>query len=386
MKLPHSTILNPAAGRASPLTGRGTNGPKPLQEIAGFGSNPGALRAWTHVPHGLPAGAPLVVVLHGCTQNAADYDTGAGWSQLADEQGFAVLYPEQQRNNNPNLCFNWFSPIDSRRDSGEALSVRQMIAWMVETHEIDEQRVFVTGLSAGGAMTSIMLAVYPEVFAGGAVIAGLPFGAVASVGDAFARMAGQGYPAEAELAALVRDASAHDGPWPSVSVWHGSADTTVHPSNSDRIIAQWRKLHGVDAEFSEVEQSGAHIRRIWRNRAAEVVLEQNIITGMTHGTPLKTQGADACGQAGPYMLEVGVSSSRAITQFWGLAGTGQARSMAAAGAKPAASASLAVAIPQVAKNVFRRVTAGAAQKGASSPAKGVGAVIEEALRAAGLMK
>ncbi|WP_327195408.1 alpha/beta hydrolase family esterase [Sphingobium sp. Ant17] len=91
-----------------------------LDDLQAFGSNPGALRARIYVPANLAKGAALVVVLHGCTQNAAGYDHGAGWSQLADEQGFALLFPEQQRSNNPNLCFNWFSPVDSRRNSGEA--------------------------------------------------------------------------------------------------------------------------------------------------------------------------------------------------------------------------------------------------------------------------
>ncbi len=368
----------------------GPTGSNRLRQIAGFGSNPGALRAWQYVPPGLRRSAPLVVVLHGCTQSAADYDTGAGWSQLADELGFAVLCPEQQRANNPNICFNWFSPIDSRRDSGEALSIRQMMAWMAETHDIDPQRVFVTGLSAGGAMTSIMLATYPEVFAGGAIIAGLPFGAVASVSDAFARMAGQGYPAGPELAALVQRASPHEGPWPVISVWQGSADATVSPSNADRIIAQWRSLHGAGAV--ETERSGGHTRHVWRNHAAQAVLEQHIIAGMGHGTPLQTRGPDACGKAGPYMLEVGISSTRAIAQFWGLAKAHGVHRRATADTKVAMTAPSPSAAPSptptpapapaaasVVNSTLERIPA-------AVRSKGVGGIIEDALRAAGLMK
>ena len=81
-----------------------------------FAPNPGALDALCHVPEGLADGAPLVVVLHGCTQNAAVYDRGSGWSALADRHGFALLYPQQRRANNSNLCFNWYSPADARRD------------------------------------------------------------------------------------------------------------------------------------------------------------------------------------------------------------------------------------------------------------------------------
>ena len=377
MKPDHPVILNLAAARATVGRGMGKNGTNRLQEIAAFGSNPGALRGWYHAPAALPGGAPLVVVLHGCTQNAADYDRSAGWSQLASELGFAVLLPEQTRANNANLCFNWFSPIDSRRDSGEALSIRQMIAWMADAHDIDAQRVFVTGLSAGGAMTSIMLATYPEVFAGGAIIAGLPYGAATSVGDAFARMAGQGYPDQSRLGALIREASPHAGPWPRISVWHGDADSTVAPANADRIIGQWRSLHGVDAASAEERHCGTHITRSWRNDTSQAVLEQHVISGMGHGTPLKTHGADGCGTPGPYMLEVGVSSTRDIARFWGLAEQVEGKRIATTTTTTTARA--APAIPTVATRAARLLPI-------RKPQKGIGAVIEDALRAAGLMK
>ena len=386
MKPLHSNIINLTGRRSSPVQRAKSSAATPLREISGFGSNPGALRAWAHVPPGLGADAPLVVVLHGCTQDAAEYDTGAGWSQLADELGFIVLLPEQQRSNNPNLCFNWFSPIDSRRDSGEALSIRQMIAWLVEAHDVDERRIFVTGLSAGGAMASIMLATYPELFAGGAIIAGLPFGTAASVADAFSRMAGNGFPDEDRLAALVRAASPHRGPWPRISVWHGSADSTVNPANADRIIDQWHALHGVDTAAFEEEHVGRHIRRVWRNDAAQVVMEHNIITGMGHGTPLKTHGADACGKAGPYMLEVGTSSTRAIAQSWGLGEmAGKPDTVTQITAPIAATPRVELAaIPKIAKSILAKTLPGRAPANAGN--KGVGQVIEDALRAAGLMK
>src|SRR5690242_11597610 len=147
-----------------------------LTELEKFGSNPGALVARVYIPEDLPRGAPLVVVLHGCTQNASVYDRGSGWSQLADRHGFAVLFPEQTRSNNVNLCFNWYQPGDARRGRGEAASIAQMVRTLVRNHALDADRLFVNGLSAGGAMTAVMLACYPELFAGGAIIAGLAFG------------------------------------------------------------------------------------------------------------------------------------------------------------------------------------------------------------------
>src|SRR4051794_18591597 len=101
-----------------------SHGTDRLVDLPAFGSNPGMLRARCYIPQDLPKAAPLVVVLHGCTQSAAAYDHGSGWSHLADRHGFALLFAEQQRGNNPNLCFNWFVEGDIKRDSGEALSIR----------------------------------------------------------------------------------------------------------------------------------------------------------------------------------------------------------------------------------------------------------------------
>src|SRR5262249_9541068 len=135
--------------------------------VKGFGSNPGNLRMFSYVPVMLQHPRALVVVLHGCGQTATGYDVGAGWSTLAKHYGFALLMPEQQASNNANGCFNWFNPEDIARERGEACSIRQMIARMAGDHGIDPHRIFITGLSAGGAMTSVMLANYPELFAAG---------------------------------------------------------------------------------------------------------------------------------------------------------------------------------------------------------------------------
>ena len=208
----------------------------PLVAKTGFGTNPGNLRMFSFAPESLQLSPALVVVLHGCGQNAAGYDLGAGWSTLAKHYRFALLMPEQQPSNNVNRCFNWFNPQDSKRGRGEASSIRQMITRMVRDHKIDKHRIFVTGLSAGGAMTSVMLASYPEVFAAGAIIAGLPYGVATNPREAAKRMFQSLARPASELGDLVRNASKHHGPWPKVSVWHGGADRTIDPANADEIV------------------------------------------------------------------------------------------------------------------------------------------------------
>ena len=381
------TVARLAAMRKMAAHANGPGAVDRLTDLEAFGSNPGALRARTYVPAGLSPRAPLVVVLHGCTQSAAGYDTGSGWSRLADKHGFALLFPEQSRANNPNLCFTWYAAEDSRRDSGEALSIRQMVARMVRTHSIDPDRVFVTGLSAGGAMTSVMLAIYPEVFAGGAIIAGLPYGGVNSVPQAFDRMRGQGYPAEAELAALVRRASGHQGPWPTISIWHGSGDATVNPSNAKAIVGQWRALHGLAAMPSRSDVVDGYPHRVWCDATGAELIEEYSITGMGHGTPLDTLGPDGCGTSGAYMLEASISSTRHIARFWGLTGD-EARAAAPRAEAPPRTEEAAprtLPVPRTIRAERIADPAPSAPPYGMAPS-GVGKVIEDALRAAGLMR
>lgn len=290
-----------------------------LEPFTGFGSNPGQLKSWIHVPDTIAVGAPLVVVLHGCTQTASGYDESSGWSRLADELGFIVLYPEQQRTNNPNLCFNWFSPADTARGQGEALSIRQMITAVQTRHHTHADKVFVNGLSAGGAMAAVMLATYPDVFAAGAVIAGLPYGIASTVPEAFDRMRGHGGPALASLAELVKNASTHNGPWPRLSVWHGSADNMVDQLNASALINQWLPLHDAPAAPSGVDTINGYPHRVWRDAGGRAVVEEYSVTGLGHGTPLDVAGSDHGEMAAPFMLDASISSTRLIANFWGIA-------------------------------------------------------------------
>ena len=293
--------------------------PTRLRELTGFGANPGNLRMFAYAPEHMPPKAPLVIALHGCTQTSDEYDQGTGWSSLADSLGFALVYPEQQAANNPKNCFSWFLPGDIARGHGEALSIREMVEHAITTFAADRRQVFVTGLSAGGAMATVMLATYPEVFAGGAIIAGLPYGCANSVEQAFEAMfTEQGHAAQA-LGDRVRAASRHRGPWPRISVWHGTSDSIVKPSNGEDIIRQWINVHGLSDSPSYQELTGSQMRRVWSDANGEALIEAFSISGMAHGVPLAvTTAGESCGTAGAFFLNVGISSTHHIARFWRL--------------------------------------------------------------------
>lgn len=358
--------------------GAGRTGPSVMRETTAFGANPGGLRMLSHTPAGLAPGAPLVVVLHGCTQGAESYARDAGWLTLADRYGFVVVAPEQSGANNPNRCFNWFSPADTRRGEGEGASIAAMAAHAIAEHGLDSERVFVTGLSAGGAMTAVMLAAYPEVFAAGAVIAGLAYGVARTIPEALQAMNradGRGAP---ELGALVRGAAPLGGRIPRIAIWHGSADATVSPANADDLARQWAWTHGLTVAPSETRALPRRTQAIWRSpTTGEVMIESNLVQGLGHGAPLAAGGAEPLGATAPYMLEAGISSSLEILRFWGLA--------------DAAPAAVAVTEAQVAapeREVEFEAGLGAQVMAslAGHVPSGVQGVIEKALRSAGLMR
>jgi poly(hydroxyalkanoate) depolymerase family esterase len=370
-----------------------------LTETVKFGSNPGDLKMFSYQPDDQRARqkTALVVVLHGCTQNAAGYDTGAGWSTLAERYGFALLMPEQKTSNNGNGCFNWFNPEDITRDGGEAFSIRQMIAQMARDHSIDPDRIFVTGLSAGGAMTSVMLATSPEVFAGGAIIAGLPYGIASNVQQALNGMFQSPARPARELGDLVRNASRHKGPWPKLSVWHGSADKTVNPSNASEIIKQWLDVHHLPPVPMSQSTVDGYPRALWWNADGKTLVESYTITDMAHGTPLgTTENEERYGAQGAFMIEAGISSSYHIASFFGLTDRVHKPSEAS---QPAAAATLptitmappAFPPPTPELNPIPWPVAVSSSYAKSHrpprrPAIDVSAVITRALTAAGLMK
>jgi hypothetical protein len=284
-----------------------------------------------------------------------------------------------------------------------------MIARMVADRAIDQRRIFITGLSAGGAMSMAMLSSYPEIFAGGAVIAGLPFGVARNVRDALMQMRMPSQRQGAELGDLVRRASSFRGRWPKLSVWHGTADRTVHPDNADEIVKQWLDLHRLPlGPMAESEVDG-YPRQVWWNTDGETIVESFTITDMAHGTPLGVAENDKrYGKQGPFLLEAGISSSYHIAKFFGV--TDWIRQPKPATESPSAKliplvSPIASALPVIGKMLWPKsvdaepsAVEAADQKPAASRGKpepkrethrapiDVAAVIDRALQAAGLKK
>jgi poly(hydroxyalkanoate) depolymerase family esterase len=289
--------------------------PSRMVEFEGFGDNPGRLRMRAHVPPSV-AGRPLVVLLHGCGQDAAGFAADSGWIELADRLGFPLILPEQAEANNAGRCFQWFHPSNTTRGAGEAGSIAAMTGAAIGRFRSDAGRVFVVGLSAGGAMAAALLAAYPDVFAAGASVAGLPVGAARSGMQAILRMASAGPNQSPEAwAALVR-AAAPDGfagPWPRLSVWQGQADTTVAPENGTLLATQWRALQGLAAPAVTEQVSNGVRHQMWPNgRQSQVELWS--VAQLTHAYPV----GDRVVAPGHYVEQAPVDATAGIARFFGL--------------------------------------------------------------------
>ncbi|WP_245334177.1 extracellular catalytic domain type 1 short-chain-length polyhydroxyalkanoate depolymerase, partial [Bradyrhizobium guangdongense] len=236
-------------------------------------------------------------------------------------------------------------------------------------------------------MTSVMLATYPEVFAAGAVIAGLPYGIASNLREALDGMFHSPARPARELGDLVRSASDHRGPWPKVSVWHGSADRTVNPGNANEIVKQWLDLHGLpEMPMAETNVDG-YPRQAWWDKDGETLVESYAITDMAHGTPLGLADNDQrYGMEGAFLIEAGISSSYHIAKFFGLTGwiPDAAKAEARPAAKPATKPVLSPA-PHLARSI-RAVEQPEELKREQARGFDLGQIITRALTAAGLMK
>jgi poly(hydroxyalkanoate) depolymerase family esterase len=286
-----------------------------LVQVPAFGSNPGRLRMLEYVPPARREPHTLVVVLHGCLQTAEDYHRGSGWSRLARDKGFVLLYPEQTEANNRNLCFNWFRPSMVARDRGELMSIRQMIEHSVERHGISRNRIFIQGLSAGGAMANAMLVTYPDLFAAGQVVGALPYGAARDAMSALSVMKSGSRRGRQEWGELARAASGQiEGVPPAVSIWQGRADRVVSPLNAEALLSQWLDLHGLEEDAGERETGPQGTSLIWRDTGGKMLVEYRLIEGLEHGLPVIARHASHKRQT--YMLEGAIGAPQKFFELF----------------------------------------------------------------------
>ena len=278
-------------------------------------------RALVHAPAGVEAATavPLVCMLHGCTQDAASFAAATRMNEAADRHGFALVYPEQERGDNPQGCWNWFLPEHQARGAGEPASIAAIVRELMGTVSpwtIDTRRVFVAGLSAGGAMAAILAAVYPDLFAAVAIHSGLSYRSAANTGAAFTAMARGGEdPVEhgrAAHAALGRLARAV----PSIVV-HGSADSTVAPVNADQVLQQSMTINRLaapetcDADIARPTTTargpvgGGHpyTRSQWMDSRGALMHERLKVEGLGHAWSGGAPGGSYTDPRGPDATE-----------------------------------------------------------------------------------
>jgi len=216
---------------------------------------------------------PLVVMLHGCTQDPDDFARGTRMNAIARAQGALVLYPAQSQRANAQRCWSWFKHNHQARGRGEPAILAGMVQQVIATHDVDPRRVYVAGLSAGGAMAAILGDAYPGLFAAVGVHSGLPTGSANDVQSAFAAMKGGGPPARRARAG---------GPTPPTIVFHGDADPTVHVVNGERVLEAAGMSAGPGVARAATAQGVRYTRRDWVDGEGGARGEQWTIHGAGH--------------------------------------------------------------------------------------------------------
>lgn len=291
-----------------------------MERVVDFGENPGNLTMYKVVPHSAKGRVPLVVALHGCTQTAAEFDQRSGWSHLAEKAGFLMLYPEQQSGNNAMMCFNWGAPTgrvnNLIRGEGENHSIAQMINHMKENYNIGD--IYITGFSAGGALSANMLSLYPDLFKAGAIMAGIPFGCANDLLSSFSCMfQGKTFTSQ-EWGDFVRGAFQYNGRYPKVSIWHGSSDYTVTPNNALELVKQWTNIHGISVEGVREDLGDQNEHFVFTNDSGEKLLYFHHIIGMGHAITVDPSEDRSGGSTGAFSENKGIHSTYQTAVEWGI--------------------------------------------------------------------
>jgi poly(hydroxyalkanoate) depolymerase family esterase len=247
-------------------------------------------------------GRPLLVMLHGGTQDADDFAIGTRMNQIAEEYGAIVAYPCQSKAANSSLCWNWFRPEDQMRGRGEPAIIAGLTKDIIEEYDVDPTSVYVAGLSAGGAMAVVMGATYPEIFNAVGVHSGLPYKSAASVASAFAAMRGD--------FSRMRTGKHHKNSQPRLIVFHGDADRIVHPSSSTHLVQGRRKSgDSVERTHSQMSRGRRYSCVVTRDKTGSVVTEQWVVHGSGHAW----SGGSS---AGTYTDPGGPDASTAMMKFF----------------------------------------------------------------------
>lgn len=232
--------------------------------------------------------APLVVMLHGCSQDPDDFAAGTRMNEFAQARGFRVLYPAQAQRSNAYKCWNWFRPGDQRRDAGEPALLAAITRQVMQAHKVDADRIYVAGLSAGGAMSAILAREYPDLFAAAGVHSGVAQGAASDVASAFNVM--KNGPRDALAAPSA-------SPVPMI-VFHGDQDGTVHPRNGEHLVAGHATS---EASPGSAEGGRSFVRTTYRDASNRPIAEHWLVHGSGHawsggsaeGSYTDPQGPDA---------------------------------------------------------------------------------------------
>ncbi|WP_216828375.1 extracellular catalytic domain type 1 short-chain-length polyhydroxyalkanoate depolymerase [Alkalihalobacterium elongatum] len=251
-----------------------------------------------YVPSAYNSSTPtsLMVMLHGCTQDANQFAAGTEMNVLAEEQGFIVLYPEQTSSANSSKCWNWFETAHQSRGSGEPAVIAGMVEQIINSYSIDLSKVYVAGLSAGGAMSVIMGATYPDIFSGIGVGAGLEYKAATNSLQAWTAMSSGG-PDPIQQGRLAYQAMGQQAKVLPTIVFHGNSDFTVQSINSYQVITQWAKTNDLAYDGQEntyfynqateeiqgqVPGGRSYTRSIYRDHLGNRLMEKYIVDGMGH--------------------------------------------------------------------------------------------------------
>jgi poly(hydroxyalkanoate) depolymerase family esterase len=261
-----------------------------------------------YLPRYLPeSGRALLVMLHGGTQDGADFAAGTRMNELAEEHGFIVAYPSQSQAANASLCWNWFAPEHQKRGSGEPSIIAGITREIVAGYDVDPGRVFVAGLSAGGAMAAVMAATYPELYEAVGVHSGLPYGSAIDLPSAFAAMRGNGG-SRGRRSRKPRGA-AGDSPRMRTIVFHGDADNIVHPSNAAGIVGASKVGERIERAETRSSDGRTYTRTVIRDQSGAAVVEDWLLHGSGHAW----SGGSADGS---YTDPRGPDASREMLRFF----------------------------------------------------------------------